>query len=466
LTTKTLTSGSIPYQVRDLAVPSSIGYFFHTMYNVVDSFYAGQVSTLALAALGLSFPVFLIIIATAGGLSRGSSALVSNAIGAEDHSRKKEYVEQSFSLGLFVSIVLTIIGCFAASPLFQLLGASGEYLSVSLEYIIPIFLGTVFFVGNNLCNAILVAHGDSKTFSKVLIVGFFANLILDPWFLYGGAGLPALGIAGIAWATVAIQVGSSAYMFWIVLNRGYLNLKPWTSLLPKLKVYGEIGVQALPSTFNIVSVSLGFFLITYFVKLYGEASVAAFGVTTRIEQIGFLPTTGLSTAIMAMVGQNSGAKNFERVRQTMRFCVRVGLALNLVVSLLMFAFARQLMGVFTSDPEVISLGVNCLRIIIPIHWSYVMTSAHVSMLQAIKRPLCGFFESILRRVLLPLPFFVWFVLYQEYSVDLVWYSVAGTNVLMTFVTIFYARWMLNRLIRQQASDSGLPKSDTKRAAKA
>ena len=153
------------------------------MYNVVDSFYAGQISTLALAALGLSFPVFLLIIATSGGLSRGASALIANAIGSKDDERKTRYIAQSLSMGVLVSIGLTISGFLVAKPLFELLGASGEYLSIALQYMNPIFIGAIFFVITNLSNAILIAHGDSKTFSKVLVVGFFLNLILDPWFL-------------------------------------------------------------------------------------------------------------------------------------------------------------------------------------------------------------------------------------------------------------------------------------------
>lgn len=190
------------------------------MYNVVDSFYAGQISTLALAALGLSFPVYLLIIATSGGLSRGASALIANAIGSEDEEKKTRYIAQSLSMGVVVATCLTITGLIVVNPLFQLLGASGEFLSIAIEYMSPIIIGAIFFVITSLSNAILVAHGDSKTFSKVLTVGFFLNLILDPWFLYGGLGLPAMGIAGIAWATVIIQIASSTFMLSTVMRRG------------------------------------------------------------------------------------------------------------------------------------------------------------------------------------------------------------------------------------------------------
>ena len=424
------------------------------MYNVVDSFYAGQISTLALAALGLSFPVYLLIIATSGGLSRGASALIANAIGSEDEEKKTRYIAQSLSMGVVVATCLTITGLIVVNPLFQLLGASGEFLSIAIEYMSPIIIGAIFFVITSLSNAILVAHGDSKTFSKVLTVGFFLNLILDPWFLYGGLGLPAMGIAGIAWATVIIQIASSTFMLSTVMRRGLVSLTPVQKLLPDLRVYLEIAKQALPATSAIMSVALGFFVTTYFLKFYGEPTIAAFGVTTRIEQMGLLPTFGFYSAIMALVGQNNGAGNYDRIHETMRAVNRYAFILVITTSVLMFTFSRQLMVIFTNDNEVIELGVLCLNIIAPVQWSYVMTSTHLAMLQAMKRPMYGFFESISRKVLLPLPFFILCVWQLQLGVQSVWWSIAGTNVFATVVTLTYARYALN----------SIPKTGSKKVA--
>ena len=400
---------------------------------------------LALAALGLSFPVFLLIIATSGGLSRGASALISNAIGAGESDRQQTYVMQALSVAIVVSVLLTVVGICWSESLFRLLGAKGEYLEITLEYMIPIFCGAIFYVLINLCNAILVASGDSKTFSLVLVVGFFANLILDPWFLYGGWGVPAMGIAGIAWATVVIQGAGSLVLLTTVVKRKLLVLRAWRDLLPDLKVYGEIARQALPASFNIMQVAISFFVITYFLKTYGEANVAAFGVTTRIEQIGLLPTMGLSAAIMAMVGQNNGAKLFGRIRLTMKLAIIAGQVLNGTAAVIMFFFARQLMQIFTPDEEVIQLGVNCLYIIAPVQWSYVLTAAYLNMLQAMKRPMYGFYEAMFRKVILPAPLFWLFVSYWVMPVEWVWYSVAVTNVLMTIVTVIIGRRVLMSL---------------------
>ena len=153
----------------------SVGFFFNTMYNVVDSFYAGQISTQALASMALSFPVFFVIIALSQGIARGSSALIANAIGAGDTTSEKGYSGQVFSLALLFSIAITLTGLGSASPLFRVLGADGTYLELANAYVRPLFWGAGFFLLSSMSNAILLAQGDSKTFGTVL-VGVFSPI--------------------------------------------------------------------------------------------------------------------------------------------------------------------------------------------------------------------------------------------------------------------------------------------------
>jgi len=142
-----LTTGSLKGHVRRIALPMSIGFFFNTMYNVVDSFYVGRISTEALAAMALSFPVFFIIIAVSEGLARGASALIV-----------------------------------VAEPLFRLMGASGDYLNLAVAYIHPIFWGSGLFITGSMANAILLAHGDSKIFGKVLVFIWRNGVTCDGYY--------------------------------------------------------------------------------------------------------------------------------------------------------------------------------------------------------------------------------------------------------------------------------------------
>ena len=447
MSSASLTTGPLGKHIRNIALPLSVGFFFNTMYNVVDSFYAGQVSTEALAAMALSFPVFFIIISISEGIARGGSALIANAIGAGNQEKESELSGQLFSLGLICAVILTFIGLKTAEPLFLKLGASGTYLELAKGYVSPLFWGAAFFLLNSMSNSILLAHGDSKTFSKVLIAGFFLNLILDPWFLYGGFGLPAMGVPGIAWATVVIQALGGLFLFFTVLRRGYIKINLLGYLLPKLRVYGEILYQGIPTAFSMMSIALGFFVTTYYLQFYGQVSVAAFGVGTRIEQMALLPAIGLNAAIVSIVGQNNGAGYMERVQETMKLSVRYGIYLIAASSILMYLLARPLVDLFTDDPEVIEVGTTYTRIMALIQWAYVMTFTHTGFLQAIKRPLYGFIESIIRKIVLPLGIF--YVVVDVYKVELTgfWSAMAIINVVMAIVTIIWAQWVLRKLVR-------------------
>ncbi len=442
---ESLTTGSIPKHVRNIALPMSIGFFFNTMYNVVDSFYAGQVSTSALAALALSFPVFFIIIAISEGIARGTSALIANAIGEGEEEKEELLSSQGLSLGLICAVALTATGLGISSPLFRILGAEGDYYQLAMDYVTPLFIGAVFFLLSSMSNAILIAHGDSKTFGKVLVAGFFLNLVLDPWFLYGGFGIPAMGVAGIAWATVLIQALSGIYLFSVVQKRGYLDVRAALRKVPRLTIYGEILQQGIPTSFNMMSIALGFFVTTYYLNFYGEVAVAAFGVGTRIEQIALLPAIGLGTAIVSIVGQNNGAGKMDRVRECMNVCVKYGLLLILIASVLIFAGATPLVRIFTKDEEVIRVGANYTRIMALIQWAYVMGFTYIGFLQAIKKPMYGFIEAVLRKVVLPLGIFYLAVNVFGFQLTGFWFSMVAINIVMTVVTITYARSVLNRI---------------------
>lgn len=440
-----LTTGSLPGHIRRIALPMSIGFFFNTMYNVVDSFYAGRISTEALAAMALSFPVFFIIIAISGGLSRGASALIANAIGAKDKEEESTLSGQVFSLAILSAICVSIVGLYSAEPLFRILGASGGYLQLAKDYTNPLFLGAIFFLLNSMSNAILLAHGDSRTYSRTLVIGFLLNLILDPWFLYGGFGLPAMGIKGIAWATVLIQALGAVYLLSVVVRRGHVTSRCAEHLIPKIKIYRQILRQGIPTSFNLMSIALGFFVITYFLKFYGEAAVAAFGVGTRIEQIALLPAIGLSSAIVSIVGQNNGAGEMDRVRECVHLCFKYGLYMIVTASILLFAFATPLVRLFTNDPEVIQVGTRYVRIVAFIQWSYVSGFVYIGFLQALKRPMYGFIESLTRKIILPGMIFPLVVHFFSVGLEGFWISMCAINALMAIITISYGQHVLRKL---------------------
>ncbi|MFT4343449.1 MAG: MATE family efflux transporter [Candidatus Woesearchaeota archaeon] len=443
-----LTKGDIPTLVKRIAIPASIGFFFSTMYNIVDTFYAGMISTEALAAMAISFPVFFIIIALGSGISTAASALVSNALGAKNEEKAKEYAGQSISFAIIASLVITIAGLISAPTLFRILGAEGAYLDLAVSYISIIFMGSIFFLILNVMNGILIALGDTKTFRNLLIGGFFLNLILDPWFMFGGLGVPAMGIRGIALATIVI-IGINATIITIkVLRTNLIDVEHLYALIPRAKPFKEILRQGFPASLNMMTIAIGIFVITYYLAQFGSEAVAAYGITTRIEQIALLPTIGLNMAALAIIGQNNGARKIARIRETLLVSLKYGLGIISVGAVIMFAIPGVFLRIFTSDPEVIDIGITALRIAAITSWTYVAIMIITSALQGMKRPMYAFYIGVFRQIVGPVILFYIAINVLATGIVGIWWGIFIVNWIATIITVIYMTHVFKKRVRK------------------
>ena len=444
-----LTTKPIPELVRRIAIPASVGFFFNTMYNVVDTYYGGLISTQALASLSLSFPVFFTIIALGSGISTGASALIANALGARDSDRAQKYATQSISFSAIVSLLLTIAGWLAAPFLFRLLGAEGDYLRMALSYINVIFGGTILFSLTFVINGILNAQGDTRTFRNYLVAGFFLNVLFDPWFMFGGFGMPALGLAGVAWATLTIEFLGVIYMGYRAIKSGILCRECWGMLWPRLEFYKDVAKQGFPASLNMMTVALGIFIITYFVSPFGKAAVAAYGITTRIDQIALLPTIGLNIATLTLVGQNNGAKLYERCREAYAKNLQYGFIIVAFGIAGVAVFARQLMRLFTADPAVVDIGVTYLHISVLVYWAYMVLYIAVSALQGLKKPLYAIWIGLYRQIAAPIIIFPLLATVLALGLTGIWWGVFVINWSATIISLLYTRRQMKKIFVKQ-----------------
>jgi putative MATE family efflux protein len=440
-----LTSDPIPGLVKALAVPASVGFFFNTMFNVVDTYFAGLISTQALAALSLSFPVFFMIIALGGGVSTGTTALIATSLGAGDTDHARMMAVQGFVFGIMLSIVITAVGLFASGPVFSVLGASGQYLAMSVAYMNTIFWGSVFFVLNSMLNAVLNAQGDTRSFRNFLVLSFFLNCILDPWFMFGWLGFPALGVVGVALATVVCQAMGCVYLGFRVSRTGLMCRDCLHEIVPRPDAFLEILRQGLPTSLNFMSVGLGAFVITYFISAFGSQAVAAYGVALRIEQIMLLPSIGLNVATVTLVAQNRGARNFSRIVDTVRTALFYGGLFMAAGGAVLFFSAEPLMRLFTRDAAVVDVGSFYLRIASFLLFAYVVLYVNVAALQGIKQPGYGLIIGILRQIALPLAVFPLLTGAMGLGLEGIWWGIFVINWVAAAFTFFYARMRLKAL---------------------
>ena len=440
-----LTTKPIPKLVRKIAVPASVGFFFYTMFNLVDTYFGGLISTDALAALSLSFPIFFIIISMGSGLATGATAVIASALGAGDPKQAKLYAIQCITFGTIVAIFLTMFGLVISPFLFPILGATDDYLLSCLSYMNTIFVGTIFFILVYVFNSILNSLGDTRSHRNFLMAGFFLNIILNPWFIYGGMGVPRLEIVGIGLATVVVQAVGSFYLGLRVVRSGLIS-NEWTKdVWPKLEAFKEIARQGFPASLNMISVGLGIFVITYFISKFGKQAVAAYGIATRVEQIVLLPTIGLNIATLTIVAQNNGARLFDRIKETLSTALRYGGILMTFGAIVVFIFARYLMLHFTKDLAVIEIGTTYLRISAFVLYAYVILYVNIAALQGMKKPNYAVLIGLFRQIVAPIVIF--YMLIEIFSVGLtgIWWGIFSITWAAAVTTIFYARWKLKEV---------------------
>lgn len=471
-----LTRGSILGHVLRISIPSATGLVFNTLYNITDTYFGGRISTEALAGLSLSFPVFFIILSAGIGIGTATTALVSGAIGEGDRGKALAYFLQSAAFTLIISAVLFFSRDLYITAVFRLMGAQGQPLFYGVSYIRVIISGIPFFLLNNVFNSVLNAHGNAASYRNVLVTGFFLNLVLDPLFLYGYQFIPAMGMDGIAFATVFIQGCAGIYLFLEVVRTGIFcrrradaspdsspemaqgesgseragcgGIDPMTGsyLIPKRRYMLEIASQSIPSALNMMSVALGMFIINYYLNRYGgTGAVAAYGIGIRIEQIALLPALGLPTALLAITGQNRGAKLPDRIKKAYSVSLATGAVLMLFMLSIILPAARHLVSLFTGDPGTISHAAYYLKIAGIAYYSYVLLFCSNSLLQGLKIPGFVLWAGLYRQIAAPLLFFNYICCVSGKGAEGVFAGIAIINWTAALASLIYCMVKLKKI---------------------
>lgn len=396
-----LSQGVIKQHITKLALPAVIGYFFHTMFNVTDTFFAGIISTQALAALSLSASVFFMVLAIGIGMSEAVTSLVGNALGEKDMPKAQHIALNSIAFALFLSMLLSLLGVLSVPFFVEALSDPSYYLE-TMEYINFILYGAIFFIGSFFFNSFLNATGDTKSFRNILIVTAFLNIFLDYLFVK----YFIMGVAGIALATIISEAITMFYLLYMVSKTSlWCGFKAFRY---DKKIMVELLKQGFPPSINMFMMAFGMYVITYFVAPFGKEAVAAFGIGMRIEQIFLMPIIGLNIATLAIISQNNGAKAYERISPTVKIAVSYGWVMSTIGVVSFLLFAEYFASLLTSDNEVIKQTALYLRVSGLASYGFVIIFIYIAMLQGISRPYVVFPVSIFRQVIAPIIVFTIF----------------------------------------------------------
>lgn len=431
-----------------IAVPASVGTVFMTMYNVVDTFFAGKISPEALAALAQTFPVYFIIIAMGVGLSIGTTSLIANALGEKKPEKASLFFAQSISLAILTALIVSIVGIYLGPSIILLMNDSMIAMKLSMEYLNIIFLGSVFIFIQMAVNSSLSAMGDTKTNRNILIFSFFLNIFLNPLFIFGYWFIPAMGMKGIAISTVISQGLGTVYIIYKATLTELSEYLYINCFKPKFKIILDLLNQGIPAAIGMMMISVGVFIILFFISQYGDLALAGYGTAIRYEQLYLLPVLGLNTAVLSMVGQNFGANNILRVNQIYNKALIFGCIFMFFSGFVIFFTAEFAVSLFTTNAEVIKFGTKYLQITALMEPVYPIFFISNALIQGLKRANLVMYLTVGRMVVMPLIVLSYLIFYLNSSFEYVFWGLLIINWIFGIFVFLLTKYIIGKEIRK------------------
>nr|WP_277410182.1 MATE family efflux transporter [Natrinema longum] len=360
-----MTTGAISPKLLRLAWPLVLGNLLQTVYNLADMFWVGRVSSDAVAAVSLMFPLSWLFVSTAMGITAATIALVSQYVGAGDDRTADRVVAQTILLTLAVSTVLAALGYAVRRPLLELIGARGPVFLEALAYIEVIFLALPFTFLFFAFRASLQGAGDTKTAMWLVFVSAGFNVVFDPFLVLGWGPFPAMGTRGAAIATFLSRGLATAAGIAILLDGGFGVRLRLGDLTPDRTLLARLVHIGYPATFDGWARSFAAVAMAGFVARFGAAPTAAYGIGIRLMSVTWAVAGAVGQATATGVGQNLGAETPDRAVAVARTATAATMAFIFVVAAILFAFPAAALRLFVADPAVVTEGIDFLRITAP-----------------------------------------------------------------------------------------------------
>ena len=360
-----LLNGSITKHIIRLALPSIGGMASFVVFNLTDTYFVSQLGTRALAAMGFTFPVVLIVGAISNGISMGAASLLSRAKGAGNHHLMERIATDGILLSLIFVVLVSVVGLFTMDSVFTWLGADAEVLPLVKQYM-SIWYGFVFvFVMPPVTDSCMRASGDMLRPFIVMTICAVFNIVLDPLLIHGYWIFPAMGIRGAALATMFSRfLGMIATLSFAHFHHKLISFK-YESAKELLESWKGILRIGIPSTTVLLMPQLLRSVLTVLVSSAGGTiAVAAIAVGTRTESFVTMIPYGLGLALVPLAGQNWGAKKYDRVFETRHKIINFAIIYGLIVFAISIFFAKPVARIFTDDETVVKLAAQYLWIMI------------------------------------------------------------------------------------------------------
>ena len=432
-----MTYGDTSKQLFMFTIPILLSQILQQFYNIADTAIIGRyIGTDALAAIGSTGLLISVIVNFFIGLSTGVSAVIANQFGANEYDKLKKSISTSLAVSVLLGIVFTIGSLIFMKPIINILQTPKGVYSLAIDYLKICFLGITFQLLYNIGTAILRALGNTKDPLYFLIFSCILNLILDILFIvYFG-----WGVKGAAIATLISQILATLLVMYKIMSLDdncKLSLK-------QIKIYRgytkDIFLVGLPAGLQAIFMSISSLIIQSSINSFGAEAMAGMTIFAKVEGFLYFPLFSLGLAVTGFVGQNFGAKEYERVKEGINISLKISVYTSLIFIIILNIFAPYILKLFTNDAAVIKVGLESIRIVFPSYVLYAMNQIYIGSLRGIEKTfepmLISLFAHCIFRV-------IWcFVLLQYFHDMKVIYSSYSVSIVLMFV-LFYTSYKRN-----------------------
>ena len=423
------------------SIPAIIGMVVNALYNIVDRMFIGNIpniGSLAITGVGITMPIMTIILAFGMLIGIGATANISLNLGKGNRPTAEKLLGNAFTLSIIVGLAIAIVGTICANPILNLFGASENTLFYAKEYLNIILLGCTFNILSFSLNSTVRADGNPKMSSFTMVIGCGTNIILDYVFIF----ILNLGVKGAALATIISQ----AITFFIILyyyTAGNSNLKLKVENFKLKKHLVTIAPFATQIANSLVQV-----IANNALKTYGsDLAIGAMTVISSLNIIFMMPIFGINQGCQPIIGFNYGAKKYERAKEAFKYATIAACVICIIGFISIQCFPTQIISLFNNDPELTTLAIKGIRIYLLMMPVVGINIVATSYYQSIGKAKISMFVSLLRQVILLIPFTI--ILPKFIGLDGVWAAGACADSLSVIITLVLLKKEFKQLDKMQ-----------------
>lgn len=429
-----------------LSLPGMVAMITMTLYNLVDAFWVAKLGHEAIAALTVVMPVQIFTMAVGLGSGIGIGSLTSRRFGEGNIETTNHIAGQIFGLAAIFGTLSILVYTLFTQPLLTLGGATPDVMDYATEFLVIIAFGSPFFLFQGLSNELLRASGDALRPMIFSITAAVTNIILDPLLIFGIGPFPEMGIGGAALATVISQFAGAflAFSYIVILRKSAYKIR-LSYLKPDFSILRNVYSVGFPTMLTVISESMTFIILNNVLSGFGSVALAAGGLAMRVIDLAYMPVFGAAEGLLPIIGYNFGARLFHRLWRSVRI-TSIGLASILgIISIFGLIFSPQIIGIFTTEVELIEQGATAIRIFLVSVVIFGPSNMFITTFMGLGKGKDVFYLSMVRQVVLIASLLI---LPRILALNGAWLSMPIADLAGFFIGGF---WVLREYKRQMKS---------------